>query len=156
MPTYTPATIATAGTVLTAAQYNLRPRGVISYVENTTLSQSATTSGTDITSLTTGSITVAGGRLYRVSVYIPAFERNGAMSVAVRIVEDSSNVQYARLDSNNIVAPAYLSIVRTGVTAGAHTWKAQVVIIAGAGTWTVKANDTTGAAWIMLEDVGSA
>jgi len=156
VPTYTPATIATSGDILTAAQYNLRPRGVISYVENTTLNQSASTSGTDITSLTTGSITVAANRLYKVSVNIPSFERNGAMSVAVRIVEDASNVQYARLDSNNIVAPVHTSIIRSGVSAGAHTWKAQVVIIAGAGTWTVKANDTTGAAWIAVEDVGAS
>jgi len=156
MPTYTPTAIATTGSVLTASEFNKLPRGVLSYVENASLSQSASTSGTDITSLTTGSVTIAANRLLRVTVYIPSIERNGAMSLAVRIVEDSSNVQYGRWDSNNIVTPCSVVAFRSGVSAGAHTWKAQVVITAGAGTWTASSNSATGAAFIMLEDVGSA
>jgi hypothetical protein len=158
----TPTDVAT-GEVLTASRYNqdvventiASPRGVLKYVQNTTLNQTASTSGTDITGLTTGSVTVPAGRVLRVSVYLPSFDRNGGMSVAVRIVEDSTNVQYGRIDRADQIVPMYVSAVRTGVTAGAHTWKAQVVIIGGAGTWAAVANTTTGAAYIMLEDLGA-
>lgn len=161
---FTPVTDYTAGQTLSAANLNTNlrdnmnhvPRGVLSYVENTTLNQAASADA-DVTSLSV-SATVAASRRTKVTAYIPSVERNGAINITVALYEGANIVNYARWDATNIVTPCCIVAYRNNLAAGSYTYKLRIVKQAGTyGTFTVRSVDaTSGAAFILVEDIGAA
>jgi hypothetical protein len=88
----TPNTSFSSGAVLTAAQQNLFPRGVMQY--NTNSTTDATVTAEEI-QITLSAFTAATGRLYRISYYEPGFgsSTSAAMTMRIRLTNLAGAVQ---------------------------------------------------------------
>lgn len=143
----------TAGQVLTAAQMNNMPFGVVGRAENTSLSQNVTAL-TDLTSL---SVTFTGvaNRLYRVEgrVLLKSTVGTDAANLVIRngsnviLQQDIEDLQLANQDYSFYVS-TILSVT------GSNTVKLSAQRQAGSGTITATAGGTF-PAYILVTDLGT-
>jgi len=153
----TPNTTFTAGAILTAAQQNLFPRGIMQFVEKTTSTGPITT---ETVVLTLPSFTAVANRYYRVTAYFGYNEQTtgAAATFSMKIRKGTTTggtqlqegVSYASATSND---DKFMIIQWVGtLTAGAQ----QMVT-----TFTASANATVLAtatipAQMVIEDIGAA
>jgi hypothetical protein len=153
----TPNTNFTAGAILTAAQQNLFPRGIMSFVEKTT---NTTPVVAETVILTLPSFTAVANRYYRVSVFFPYLEQTaGAAAVLTGRIRKGTTtagtvIQYA---SNYVTASGnddkfmFMQWVGT-LTAGAQ----QMVATFEASANTTVLAATTLPVQMIIEDIGAA
>jgi len=154
----TPNTNFTAGQILTAAQQNRFPRGLMTDIVTASTTYNLTT--TLVTQLTTASFTAVTGRLYRITYYEPASKGNTAAGT------QSNDLQLKN-------GATVLGLVSTPATAASALFTSAVVMYVGtlpAGatviTGLAASGSTTGTpqlqrsatnlAFISVEDIGAA
>ena len=146
----------TAGDVLTAANCNLLPAGVVGYAEKTA-NQTGITSIVDVSSLTV-TWTAVASRRYRTSFVILVGSTVLDDVATIRITDSSNNVKqdcalYCR-STTVVTATLCGSVVETGLS-GSTTRKLRAVRTAGSGTMEIAAAATY-PAYILVEDIGPA
>jgi len=146
-----PNTTFVAGAILTAAQQNRLPFGVMQYATKTTNTNTTTTEADVGLSVT---FTAIANRYYRYTVFIPSSD--GDANQATLKVTDSSNVnKYTiRFDQDgpaqfNFVTLSYISTE----SAGSVTRKVRASTSTGGG---VLYGDATNVMWFAVEDIGGA
>jgi len=142
----------TADDVLTAANMNLLPRGVMAYAQ-VTANQTGISTVVDLTSLTV-TFTAVAGRRYRITGFGLITQRTGT-GTATMTITNSANVQQAAAQSR-----------LTGADNEMQTATPMFVVVPGAGSITYKLRLTTNAstcdltatgtnpAFILAEDIG--
>jgi len=143
-----------AGNILTAAQMNNLPFGVVSKAENTSLSQTVT-SVTDLTSL---SVTFTGvaGRLYRVEGRCLLRTTEGTNPGNLQIRNGSNTILQQSIGNLQLANQDYSFYVSLYLTAtGSTTLKLSAQRQAGSGTFTATAGGTF-PAQILVTDIGLA
>jgi len=149
----TPNTTFVAGNVLTAAQMNRLPWGVMGYA-SATANQTGITTQTDLTSLSV-TFTANSTRIYRTTLYIRYLEQLTATGFAQLFITDGSNVEKQRavwrIDAAYGVQ-GILTVIETGLS-GSVTRKGRGAT--DAGSMTIQAG-STGPAQIFVEDIGQA
>lgn len=144
----------TTGAVLTSAQMNNLPWGVVGHVVRQSGDLTATTVIQDLTDMSI-TFTAVAGRLYRAS-----WGANGLKNTAAGYTQisftDSSNVLYgyslAYTVNGNYVNLSGVSLI-SGLTAGSKTFKLRVVTENNTSTIIAQA---TGPLQFMIEDMGAA
>jgi hypothetical protein len=149
-----PALFPTAGDTLTAAQYNLLPRGVVGYATQLS-SQGSITTEVDLTGLTV-TWTAVAGRLYRASFRGPLSSTVGTDRIQLKLTTSAntqlaSQVMIPNQTSNIIFSSDYFGTP----SAGSTTWKLRALRATGSGTVTMGAS-ATDLAHLLIEDVGAA
>lgn len=145
------ASFATAGDTLTAAQYNLLPRGVVA-AASATANQTSISSEVDLSSLSV-TWTATSSRSYRVTVRVIAQQLSSAGDAQVKLT-NSSNTQVARsliTQPASAYATHVVVVVLSGLS-GSVTYKARGTTSAGTVTL-VAAGDSP--ASIVVEDIGA-
>jgi hypothetical protein len=149
----------TSGQILTAAQQNQFPRGIVAYTQST--SSSASIGTTETVTLTSTSFTAVANRYYRVTYFEPILQPGSPtpiyMSARIRLTNISGAIQqFADLEP----------VISTGGDGQMMTMMAVITLTAGAtticgtlqcATNTVVAVGTANARrFIMVEDIGPA
>lgn len=147
----TPNTNFTAGNVLSAAQMNRFPRGVMNYYKGTA-DQTIGTTVTDVTG-TTLTFTAEAGRLYRATFETFAYCTNASQNIIY--MTDNSNVQldqvYLDIAANQFQTVCFQYLFTA--TAGSKTMKVRAQASAG----TIKFYATTDRSYsFVIEDLGLA
>ena len=153
-----------SGAILTAAQMNALPWGIVDataggtsgrgYVTRTSGNYSMTTSFADVTGLTI-TFTPVTGRLYKAS--FSAWLANVATNqdLSVRITDGSNNfiqgIQTYLVSGNN--APAAFHTILTGLS-GSTTLKVRAKAATASGALVVASSGSEGAAVFSIEDIG--
>jgi len=152
-----PNTDFSSGAVLTAAQQNRFPRGVMAYVQTTTTD--ATISAEEI-QLTTSSFTAVANRYYRITYYEPQIAlpaTSGAFMVGRIKLTNLAGTQYTTAIAQNQAALAtnytMITSVVTTFSAGSVVIVASLQMSAGTGSATRSA---TQLAYLLVEDIGPA
>jgi len=149
-----PNTTFTTGQVLTSAQANNFPFGLMGFAENTSLAQTGVTTVADITGLTV-TFTGIAGRRYRVDGFLLLQSTVSADTVNLLIRNGAgTSLQQAiyALPSN---ASAYMCAVSLVMAAtGSTTVKLSFQRQAGTGTMTANGGSTF-PAQIVVTDIGS-
>jgi hypothetical protein len=144
----------TTGAVLTAAQMNNLPWGVMGTVYRTTADVVIGTTGTDITGMSI-TFTAVAGRLYRASWGCSARKETAAGYTQISFT-DSSNALYGYsigyTISGNFVNLSGVSII-SGLTAGSKTFKLRGVSENNTATFFANANAPL---QLIIEDMGAA
>jgi len=142
----------TAGDVLTAANMNLLPRGVMGYAQ-VTADQTGISTVTDLTSLTT-TFTAVAGRRYRITGHALVRKLTNTGDVAVTVA-NSANAQQATCQ-----------VSLAGADNETHTMVVHFIVVPGAGSITYKLRLATSLgtcnmlagsafpAFILAEDLG--
>lgn len=149
----TPNTTFSAGAILTAAQMNRLPWGIVGYASKTT-SQTGILAEADVTGLSV-TWTAVSTRYYRTSVFIPyVAQATSAGYPAVKITDGSNSLKQSGtfLFDAGQIAPASVSFVETGIS-GSVTRKIRATTNAGTMEVTCAA---TYPAFILVEDLGQA
>jgi hypothetical protein len=149
----TPNTTFTAGNVLTAAQMNRLPWGIMATASKTS-NQTGISTVTDITSLTV-TFTAVSTRYYRTTIW-SLVRQNTAAGTSVIQITDGSNVQKTEGDFYIGTAGGFgtlcVQCVETGLT-GSTTRKGRA--LTASNTMDVIASSTF-PAFILVEDIGQA
>jgi len=152
-----PNTDFSSGAVLTAAQQNRFPRGVMAYNASTTTDSTITTEEIQITS---SSFTAVANRYYRITYYEPQIATPatvGTFFVGRIRLTNLAGTQYATGIVQNIAAAAnnYTLITSAVVTlsAGSTVIVASLSYSSGTGSATRSA---TSPAYLLIEDIGPA
>ncbi len=154
----TPNTAFTSGQILTAAQMNAFPRGLMTDIVTATSTFNLTTSNT--TQLTSGSFTAVTGRLYRITYHEPRVRGNtdaAGNGQTMYIYNGASNLQECispSVATVNLVTNATCIYVGT-LTAGATVITAQAVASSTTGTPAFQ-RTATRFAFLTIEDIGAA
>lgn len=144
-----PNTDFSSGAVLTAAQQNRFPRGVMSYVQNTTTNSSVTTEATQITAST---FTAVANRYYKITYFEPDCVQ-GTGYFTFRIKNGGTTLQtFYQLSGTSVDRHANGVYVGT-FSAGSVTITATAQQSAGTGTL---GRGTTTIAFLLIEDIGPA
>jgi hypothetical protein len=150
----TPNTTFTAGAVLTAAQMNRLPWGVMGY-EDLTANQTINSSSLmDVTSLSVV-FTANSTRIYRTSVIIPVITQNTSTEFNVLAIANSSGTSLAQSNFRAEATNQFQLIatyIESGIT-GSTTRKARMSV--SANTSTINSSATI-PAFIVVEDIGQA
>ena len=149
----TPNTTFTAGNVLTAAQMNRLPWGIMGYA-SATANQSGITTETNVTGLSV-TFTANSTRYYKTTVYTFSAQQNTTAGYAEIRITDGSNVQKSSgviYQLAGVQAPMCVSVVETGLS-GSTTRKARA--LTNAGTLLLAASATS-PMFIVVEDIGQA
>jgi hypothetical protein len=146
----------TAGAILTAAQQNRFPRGVMAYVEAT--SNALGLNSTEVVTLTLPSFTAVANRYYKITYFEPGINLDNAgegTTLRVRLTNVSGTVQSLGDSVSSGTANAVNSVstmrIKT-LTAGS------VVLVAtaqGNGTYNLY-RGATQVAFLSVEDIGPA
>ena len=146
------AVFATAGNVLTAAEYNALPRGRMGHAEDTS-NRGPFTGAADYTGLTV-TFTGVAGRMYRAIATVPECTQNVAAGQGqIQIVDGSSNI-YNRAAFAAAIAQSFtLTATAIFTLTGSGTVKCRMLTSAGNLTTTGSA---TLRAVLLVEDIGSA
>ena len=148
-----PNTTFTSGAILTAAQMNNLPFGLVGAAENTSLAQTFTT----IVDLTSLSVTFTGiaGRRYRVEGYLLMQSNTNADSVNLLIRNGSNATLQQGIYYLETSAVAYMCTACTVIAAtGSTTVKLSAQRQAGTGTITANGGGTF-PAQLIVTDIGS-
>ena len=156
----TPNTTFVSGNILTAAQMNNLPFGVVSREYNTTATLTVN-STTETSFFTSPAFTPVAGRLYRCTYtigFIAKTNNNGNINVRIRkdstagtILNDS---EYSALGVN-VYVPFSTSILLTSTQMGTASFVPTVCIVANSSGF-VAANTGNTHGTILFEDIGSA
>ena len=144
----------TTGAILTAAQMNNLPWGLMGYAENLSLAQTGITTVTDITSLTV-TFTGVAGRRYRVDGYLllQSTVNNDAVNLIIR--NGSNTTLQQAIYALPSAASAYFCVVSLVMAVtGSNTVKLSIQRQSGTGTMTAN-GATTYPAQIVVTDIGS-
>jgi hypothetical protein len=154
----TPNTAFTSGQILTAAQMNAFPRGLMTDIVTATGIVNLTTSNT--TQLTAASFTAVSGRLYRIIYHEPRIRGNTNASAGGQVMyiyNGASNIQECitpSISGTNLLSSASCIYVGT-LTAGATVITAQAVCGSTDGTPGFQRTSTR-FAFLSIEDIGAA
>jgi len=150
-----PNTDFTAGAILTAAQQNRFPRGVMAYNASTTTDSTITAEEIQITS---SSFTAVANRYYRITYYEPQIATPvtvGTFIVGRIRLTNLAGTQYASGIVQNIAAAANnYTLITSAVTtfsAGSVVIVASLSCSGAAGSATRSA---TNPAYLLIEDIG--
>ena len=154
----TPNTTFTSGQILTAAQMNLLPRGIMTDIVTSTVSYNLTTSY--VVQLTSGSFTAVAGRLYKITYYEPVSKGS---SFAGTVTNDFQIKNGATVLSGTSAPGGQTNTLYSGVTCMyVGTLSAGATVI----TTTALTGSTTGTpqlqraatqpAFLIIEDIGAA
>jgi hypothetical protein len=147
-----PNTNFTSGQILTAAQQNNFPRGVMGYVVSAAGNVTLTTSVADVTGLTL-TFTAEANRGYKVSFNFTV-QKDGTAGLAIFYVTDGANtINFEVIDT--MAASEYTivsgSYILTGLTAGSKTYKMRAFVTATTATLLRSADNK---AIFTIEDIG--
>ena len=150
----TPNTTFTTGAVLTAAQMNRLPWGVMAQIVRVSGDITIGTSGTDITGMSV-TFTAVAGRLYRASWGASARKETAAGYTQISFT-DSANALYGYsigyTVSGNYVNLSGVSVI-AGLTAGSKTFKLRGVSENNTTTFFANSNAPL---QLIIEDMGAA
>ena len=143
----------TAGSVLTATEFNYLPRGVIGYA-SATANQTLTTTEANITGLSI-SFTAVSSRVYRTTVSIGYAEQQTAGGYGEVKITDGSNVQKQTAVNYQLagVGTDVVAVVIESGLSGSIVRKARGVTSAGSF---VVVGGSTRPMHIIVEDIGAA
>jgi len=148
-----PNTDFSSGAVLTAAQQNRFPRGVMQY--NTNSTTDATVTAEEI-QITLSAFTAVTGRLYRISYYEPGFGSSvsAAMTMRIRLTNLAGAIQQTGqvFNTGTQQQQGFIQNVVT-FTAGSIVLVATLQNSAGTGSATRSA---TAQGILMVEDIGAS
>jgi hypothetical protein len=148
----TPNTTFTIGAVLTAAQQNNFPRGIMTYVQSTTSSSSYTS---ETLQLTTPSFTAVANRYYKITYFEPYVYKSG-----------SSGTSLQRLRLTNIAGTNYQSTYVVQSVGAGNFMIAEYVTTFSAGSTVIVGTTQSGSgtnqnfraatypAFLVVEDIG--
>jgi hypothetical protein len=152
-----PNTDFTSGQVLTAAEQNRFPRGVMQQVQDTANSASI---GAETVTLTTPSFTAVANRLYRITYFeprVPLTQNSNATTVAIRLTNVSGTRLTAAFGINSTASASFQIpfhvVAVTTLTAGATTICGTLTF---SGLTQVALRGATTAAFLLVEDIGLA
>ena len=154
MGAVTPAAFPTAGTVLTATEYNKLPRGVV-YYNSVSSSQAGITTTTDITGMTAATWTATSSRLYRTTILLANVYVSATGGYVIGLITDGSNGQKAQSQSwcgNTERVCMVVSVLESGLS-GSVTRKGR---FNGNGATVTLEASATAQMYIIVEDVGAA
>jgi len=149
-----PNTDFTSGAVLTAAQQNRFPRGVMAFTAKTT-SANYTVEAVDITS---AAFTAVASRYYRITFYVPQASvnvANGYTTFRIRTGTTTAGTQLAAAIGSSPTAGSpsgTIASVVTTLTAGSQ----QVCATITSSSTTTATNSATQPAYLLVEDIGPA
>jgi hypothetical protein len=149
----TPNTTFTSGAILTAAQMNRLPWGIMGYAQ-ATANQTGITTATNVTGLSVA-FTAISSRYYKTTIYTFSAQQNTLAGYAEFIIADGSNVQKQTGVIYQLAgeqAPLSVSIVETGLS-GSVTRKARAATNAGS---LLLAAGAASPMFIVVEDIGQA
>ena len=150
-----PNTDFTALTVLTAAQQNRFPRGIVAYAQTTTTDSTITAEEIQVTSTT---FTAVANRYYRITYYEPQVSSaSGGFLVGYIRKTNVAGTQYASSifqSPTGFALNGYLNVSAV-TTFSAGSTVVVGTIASGAGTSTATRNANY-PAWICVEDIGPA
>lgn len=149
----TPNTTFTAGSILTAAQMNRLPWGIIGYAQ-ATANQTGITTEVNVTGLSV-TFTADSTRYYKTTIYTFSVQQNTAAGYAEFKITDGSNVQKQNgviYQLAGVQSPMCVTVVETGLS-GSVTRKARA--LTNAGTLLLAAS-ATAPMFIVVEDIGQA
>lgn len=140
----------TAGDVLTAANLNMLPRGLMAIATATT-AQNTISATTDVTSLSV-TWTAVANRRYRISVVIPSISQVSTAGYWSAYITDGSNV--VKQQSQGYLGGSedgfvVMELVESSLSAGSTTRKARI----GTSGGTLNLN-AVGTRYIVVEDIG--
>ena len=150
----TPNTTFVSGAILTAAQQNQFPRGVMSVVDNVTTSGAITTEAVQITAT---AFTAIAGRNYLIQYVEPDLYRGAGATInlRIRLTNLAGAIQSSSQDISNaanINNPMTTSRVMT-FTAGSTVL---VATISCSGTGTIATRSAASPGYILITDLGTA
>lgn len=149
----TPNTTFTSGNILTAAQMNRLPWGIMGYAQATANQTGITT----VANITNASVTFTADptRYYRTTLYVGYAEQQTAAAYLSTFITDGSNVikQTATMyQAPSAGIPLIATVVETGLS-GSVTRKGRAQTSAGSLTL---AASSTQPIFIVVEDIGQA
>lgn len=147
-----PNTDFSAGAVLTAAQQNRFPRGVMAFNSVTTTDSTITTEEVQVTS---SAFTAVANRYYRITYYEPGFGSSVAAAMTMRI-RQGTTTGGTLLQQGEVYNTGAQQ--QFGQIVGVHTFSAGSVQLVGtcansAGTGSATRSSTK-YAFILVEDIG--
>ena len=156
----TPNTTFTAGNVLTAAQMNRLPWGVLARTQITsTFTSSAThTTFQDVTSYST-SCTFGPNRVLRVSMQVNPYVPGGANSIQFKMIRGSTDLNIFDVNTKLLDTGAASSFVLSTTILGPATGATETFKVQMRGTSNLQVANFASASTIgllMIEDLGQA
>lgn len=152
-----PNTDFTVGAVLTAAQQNRFPRGVMAFTSSTT---TPTAFATETVTVTGASFTAVANRYYRVTYFEPSITIATTASyfqAKIRLTDISGTI-YASADTAvGTVNPGYMSLsIVTTLTAGSKNFVATGLSGSANNITCTRGGASTRTAYLLVEDIGPA
>jgi hypothetical protein len=132
---------------------NEAPRGYVGQATSTTINQSTSTTGLDLTGITV-TWTAEASRWYRIELIVPRFSRPSATAAHLSINEGATVLQRNLYDSATVadyVQGSYLFYVAQ-FSAGSHTVKGVFGTAGGSGTVTAQSSGHRVA--LLVSDLG--
>ena len=148
-----PNTDFTTGQVLTAAQQNNFPRGVMAYNQVTT--NDTTITATEEVQITSSAFTAVANRYYRITYYEPQLTHTGVSYIVARIRK--TNLAGTELERAIVSVPSALYAFSNVVAI--TTFAAGSTVVVASLESTATATATRGATfpgYIVVEDIGPA
>jgi len=141
-----------AGNILTAAQQNQFPRGVMGYAELTT----NTNNFTAITTTMSATFTAVANRYYRITYFEPFLLGNGGVTqVTLTIANTGLTVLQAGVTyTATTVGISGLAVAVETFTAGSQTINARLT--SSGGTNSTAGRGATAPGFLLIEDIGLA
>ena len=147
-----PNTTFVSGAVLTAAQQNAFPRGIVAYAESTANTAIFTTV---ITTLTSTAFTAVASRYYRVTYFDPIIAYvSGTVNFIAGQIKNGATV--LQIGTAQISGQRSSMMVQYVGTFGAGSVTLTSTIEASGGGSAIGSRSATGPAFIMVEDLGPA
>jgi hypothetical protein len=148
-----PNTDFTSGQILTAAQQNNFPRGVMAY--NQVIVTDSTITATEEVQITSSSFTAVANRYYRITYYEPQLQHTTQSYIVARIRK--TNLAGTELERCITTVPTALYAFTNVVAVTTFTAGATVVVATLESTATGNAGRAaTYPAYLLVEDIGPA
>jgi hypothetical protein len=149
-----PNTDFSSGAVLTAAQQNRFPRGIMAYVESTSLDTYTTT---EAVKLTAGAFTAVANRYYRFTYFEPTIQLASGTSqtseMRIRQTNASGTVySFSQLQSESATQTSQFGITQTVVTLAAGSYTLVATMKSSTGTPALFRSGNR--AFLIVEDMG--
>ena len=144
-----PNTDFSSGAVLTAAQQNRFPRGVMSYTTRITSSTGITTTAVQITGT---SFTAVANRYYKITYYEPVIANTTTADVILSILNGATQLQGNVIQANASFANSGTCQIVTTFTAGSVTLTGNLRSPTSGSTTATRSS--TLIAFLLVEDIG--
>ena len=147
-----PNTTFVSGAILTAAQQNAFPRGIVAYAESTA---NTAIFSTVITTLTSTAFTAVASRYYRVTYFDPILAYvSGTVNFIAGQIKNGATV--LQIGTAQISGQRSSMMVQYVGTFGAGSVTLTSTIETSGGGSAIGSRSATGPAFIMVEDLGPA